>query len=214
MTKLLFLLILITMTPNKSYLEEKTASDESQAATNQREGSYSIWLMPEGDVLDKFSNLITRISVEYNSPRFQPHVTLLGDLVGFTKEEVISKASKLAESIEPFTITLTAVTYPNSYPNDHEAYYRSLYILAERTKPLMKANELARKMFRRGGDLPYNPHLSIIYGPFPAETKEEIISKVGREFNADVEVNSIYVWSDKGLPDEWRLIRKIPLGMN
>jgi 2'-5' RNA ligase len=214
MTRLLFLSILITMISNSSYLEEKTASDESQAATDKREGSYSIWLMPEGDVLDKLSNLITRISVEYNSPRYQPHVTLLGDLVGFTKEEVISKASELAESIEPFTITLTAVTYPNSYPNDHEAYYRSLYILAERTEPLMKANELAKKMFGRGSDLPYNPHLSITYGSFPAETKEEIISKVGREFNVDFEVNNIYVWSDKGLPVEWRFLGKIRLGMN
>lgn len=202
------------MTPFSSYPKKKTAPDESQVATDERGGSYSIWLMPEGDVFDKFSKLIIKISDEYNSPKYQPHVTLLGGLVGFTKEEVISKATELADSIEPFTITLTEVTYPTSYPNDHEAYYRSLYILAERTEPLMKANELARKMFGREGDLPFNPHLSIVYGPFPAETKEGIISKVGGEFNVSFEVNSIYLWSDNGLPHEWKLIKKIPLARN
>ena len=214
MRKSLLLLVILTMTPLSTYPEKKTVSDESQAATDERGGSYSIWLMPEGDVLDKFYKLIIKIGDEYNSPKYQPHVTLLGGLVGFTREEVISKASELAESIEPFTITLTEVTYPTSYPNDHEAYYRSLYILAERTEPLMKANELARKMFGRGGNPPFNPHLSIMYGPFPAGTKEEIISKVGREFNVGFEVNSIYLWSDKGLPHEWKLIKKIPLGRN
>jgi 2'-5' RNA ligase len=212
MRKSLLLLIILTMTPLSSYPEKKTATDESRVATDEREGSYSIWLMPEGDVLDKFSKLIIKISDKYNSPKYKPHVTLLGGLVGFTKEEVMSKASELAESIEPFKITLTEVTYPTSYPNDHEAYYRSLYILAERAEPLMEANELARKMFGREGDLPFNPHLSIMYGPFPAETKEEIISKVGREFNVSFEVNGIYVWSDKGLPHEWKLIKKITLG--
>jgi 2'-5' RNA ligase len=200
MTKSLLLLVILIMTPHCSYPEKKTALNESQAVTDEQGGSYSIWLMPEGDVLNKFSKLIIEISDEYNSPQYQPHVTLLGDLVGFAKEEVITKASELAESIKPFTITLTEVTYPTSYPNDLEAYYRSLYILAKRTEPLMKANELARKMFGREGDRPYNPHLSILYGPFPAETKEEIISKVGRDFNVDFEVSNIYVWSVKGLP--------------
>jgi hypothetical protein len=53
-----------------------------------------------------------------------------------------------------------------------------------------------------------------MYGPFPSGTKEEIISKVGREFNESFKVDSIYVWSDKGLPHEWKLIKKIPLGKN
>lgn len=214
MRKSLLLLIILTMAPLSSYPGKNAAPDESQVATDEREGSYSIWLMPKGDVLNKFSELIIKVSDEYNSPKYQPHVTLLGGLVGFTKEEVMSKASELAKSIEPFTITLTEVTYPASYPNDHEAYYRSLCILAERTQPLMKANELARKMFSREGDLSFNPHLSIMYGPFPAETKEEIISKVGREFNVSFEATSIYLWSGKGLPHEWKLIKKIPLGRN
>lgn len=90
MRKSLLLIIILTMAPLASFPDEKTALDESHVATDEREGSYSIWLMPEGDVLDKFSKLIIKISDEYNSPRYQPHITLLGDLVGFTKEEAMS----------------------------------------------------------------------------------------------------------------------------
>jgi len=210
----LLLLVLLILTPLSSYSDDNTASNESAVAAQEPEGSYSLWLMPEGEVLDKFSQLIIKISSEYNSPGFKPHVTLLGDLTGLTKEEFLSKASRLAQSIEPFTITLKAVQYPASYPDDHEAYYRSLYIVAERTEALMKTNESARKIFDREGGRPYNPHLSIIYGPFSAQTKEEIISKVGREFNVSFEVSNVYAWSDKGLPHEWKLIKKIPLGRN
>lgn len=210
----LLLLVLLILTPLSSYSADNTASNESNAAAREPKDSYSLWLMPEGEVLDKFSQLIMKISSEYNSPGFKPHVTLLGDLTGLTEEEFLSKASSLAQSIEPFTITLKTVQYPASYPDNHEAYYRSLYIVAERTEPLMKANESARKMFGREGGHPYNPHLSIIYGPFSAQTKEEIISKVGREFNVSFEVSNIYAWSDKGLPHEWKLIKKIPLGRN
>ncbi len=210
---LLLLIFLITALLS-SCTEMKSATDESISVTKERDGSYSMWLMPEGELLNKFSELIIKISDEYDSPKYKPHVTLLGDLSGFTRAEVLSKATELAESLEPFEITLTKVTYPASYPNDHEAFYRSLYLLAERTEPLMKADELARKMFGRENDSPFNPHLSIMYGQFPAETKEEIISKVGREFNVSFEVDSIYVWSDKGLPHEWKLIKKIPLEKN
>lgn len=214
MRKPLLLLIFLITALLSSCTEMKSATDESAVTNEERDGSYSMWLMPQGELLDKFSRLIIKISDEYGSPKYIPHVTLLGDLSGFTRAEVLSKAGELAKSLVPFTITLTEVTYPASYPNDHEAFYRSLYIVAERTKPLMRANELARKMFGREGDPPFNPHLSIMYGPFPAETKEEIISEVGREFNVSFEVDSIYVWSDKGLPHEWKLIKKIPLEKN
>ncbi len=214
MRKPLLLLIFLITAPLSSYAEMISASDESTVVTREREGSYSMWIMPEGEVLDKFSELIIKISDEYQSPKYKPHVTLLGDLKGFTRAEVLSKAAELAESTEPFAITLKEVKYPASYPNNHEAYYRSLYILAQRTEPLMKANVLARKLFGREGGPPYNPHLSIMYGKYSPETKEEIISKVGREFNVIFEVKNIYVWSDKGLPHEWELIKKIPLGKN
>ncbi len=212
MDKKYLLLIFIAIALVSSFSIKIMGSEKSKMPIDENGSSYSTWFTPEGEAYKKFSGLINEISDEYDSPKYEPHVTLQGGLVGFTKEEVISKATKIAQSIEPFTITLTKVTYPSSYPNDTEAYYRSLYILAETSEPLMKANQLARKMFGREDDPPYNPHLSIIYGPFPSETKEEIISKVGREFNESFKVDSIYVWSDKGLPHGWKLIKKIPLG--
>ena len=214
MKNALLLLIIIAGAGLSGYFEINSASAQSESSSEARDGSYSLWLMPEGELLKKFSDLITQISEEYDSPKFIPHVTLLGSLTGFTKEEALAKTTEIAKSIEPFTIRLTYVTYPSSYPNDYEAFYRSLYILAERTGPLMEANQLARKLFRRENDPPFNPHLSIMYGPFPPETKDQIIAQFGREFNVSFEVKDIYLWSDKGSPEDWRMLKKIPVGKN
>ena len=212
MIKQHILFIFLTTTALISCTGTKSVPDEPEASSEERSGSYTIWFVPQGELLDEFSQLIIKISDEYGSPKFKPHVTLLGSLTGFTQEEVLSKATELAKSIEPFEITLTEVTYPSSYPNDYEAFYRSLYILAQRTEPLMHTNELARKLYVRESDPQFNPHLSIMYGPYPPKTKDEIISQVGREFDVSFEADSIHVWSDKGLPRDWKFIKRIPLG--
>jgi len=40
---------------------------------------HSLWLMPTGEVYDKFSILIKRLAGEYNTPIFEPHIILLGE---------------------------------------------------------------------------------------------------------------------------------------
>ena len=205
------LLILFTLVMS-SCNDMETAPDDTQISSKDSSGSYTLWFVPEGALLDELTELIDNISDEYDSPKFTPHVTLLGSITGSTKEEVLTKVSELAEKIEPLTITLTELTYPSSYSNDYEAFYRSLYILGERTRPLMRANELARELFGRVNDPPFNPHLSIMYGPFSPETKDKIIQQYGREFNVHFKVDSIYVCSDKGQPKDWKFIKKISFG--
>ena len=186
-------------------------SDESKVAVDAVGSDYSTWFIPEGEVYTRLSEVIINISDEFGTPKFEPHVTLLGGLTGLREEEAISRVTELARNLEPLKITLTKVSYFSSYSNENDATYRSLFILPERTKPLMEANHLASKTFGKEGGPPYYPHLSIMYGSFTPETKERIISKVGREFSLNFEVKYIYLWSVKGLPEEWKLIKKIPL---
>lgn len=55
---------------------------------------YSLWLMPTGEAYGKFSNLIKRLAKEYNAPVFEPHVTLIGDLMG-SENGVLKKVEQL-----------------------------------------------------------------------------------------------------------------------
>lgn len=40
--------------------------------------SYSIWLIPDGEVYKTVSSIIQNIAKEYGGPLFEPHITLLG----------------------------------------------------------------------------------------------------------------------------------------
>jgi ABC-type Fe3+-hydroxamate transport system substrate-binding protein len=54
----------------------------------KHKGEFSIWLMPENNIYKKLSNLISLLSEEYSCPDFQPHVTLIGKIIG-KREKVI-----------------------------------------------------------------------------------------------------------------------------
>ena len=46
------------------------------------EHTFSLWLTPEGSTRDELASLIVDLAVEHGGPRFPPHITLLGSLIG------------------------------------------------------------------------------------------------------------------------------------
>src|SRR5208337_2649697 len=93
---------------------------------------FSLWLKPTGEVYLTLANLIFDLSKEYFSPRFDPHVTLLGELTG-SYEEIESRTSKLSANLRPYTIKLTRIEYLDEY-------FRSLFIRVEETEDAIEAN--------------------------------------------------------------------------
>ena len=168
------------------------------------QNKYSLWLMPTGEVYDKFAEIISRLSKEYHSPKFEPHVTLIGAVVG-TEEELSVKTAKLAKLIKPFKIKLGKVDY---FTERHKA----LIIRTEKTAGLIEANKIARELFNLLPEPGYMPHLSLLYGDFSLETKEEVIQKLGREFNDEFEVGGICLYFTTGDKEEenWHKIKEFP----
>lgn len=166
-----------------------------------RSRGYSLWLMPTGDLYDKLFRLIANLSGKYATPLFQPHVTLLAEVVG-PEEEIVSKTMQLAAAIRSYEITLTTVAHN---------IFMCPFLRVKATGPVMEANARARELFQRQGDLPYLPHLGLIYGDFTAETKEQIIAEIGREFNETFLVRSIHLVSTAGEPKDWHGVREFVL---
>ncbi len=164
---------------------------------------YSLWLMPSGDVYDKLTEIISRLSKMYSTPVFEPHITLIGG-IEVSEEEIISKTSELASIIKPFEIRLDKMDMLDEY-------FKCLFVRIE-PESIMKANMKARKIFNRENDKKYMSHLSLMYGNLSAETKEKIIAEIGNIFNIVFEVKSIYIFSTKGEPKDWHRIKEISLG--
>lgn len=170
----------------------------------EKKNEYTIWLMPAGQLYDELAQIISRLSGEYTAPLFKPHITLLGNIAD-TEEKIISKTAELAGLLKPFPIFFTAL-------DSLDEYFRCLFIRAKETEGLMQANAKARMIFNRQQDPPFMPHLSLLYGEFPSEIKEQIIAKIGKEFSRTLEVNSLYVaFSSKNIdPKDWRVLKEFP----
>jgi 2'-5' RNA ligase len=160
---------------------------------------YSLWLLPpHGDVYDAFEALILRLSKRCSAPRFGPHVTLLGGLRG---RGVAAGVRALASSLRPFHIALTGLRYMDEY-------YQCLFIKALETEELMAANLRAQEAFNVSGS--FMPHLSLMYGRYPAETKREIISEIGEEFPKGFIVEGIRLYRTEGDPEDWLQVGEFP----
>jgi len=172
------------------------------------EKKYSLWLMLSGDVYNRLVNLISHLSEKYSAPNFEPHVTLLSQVVG-TEKEITAKTSQLATLIKPYEIKLTDLNYLDEY-------FRCLFIKVEETEEVMNANTKAREIFgenivNRHSDARYTPHLSLLYGNFSPQIKEEILKETGKEFNASFKVESICLFFTEGEINNWHKVKEFTL---
>jgi len=171
--------------------------------SHQKTPSYSIWLMPTGEVRQRLAGTIFDLSREYAAPAFEPHVTLAGGIVGPARE-VASKMMELARRIPPFTVRLSAV-------DGLDEYFRCLFVRVATTHPIMTANKTAREVFRLAKQPAFMPHLSLLYGNLPASVKQRIIASLGGRFRLEFKARSLHLYLIKGAPQEWR--RVAPFGL-
>jgi len=171
----------------------------------KRPSSYSLWLMPSGEVRQRLAATILDLSRKYATPAFEPHVTLAEGVVGSVRE-VAAKMRDLARRIPPFTVRLTAV-------DGLEEYFRCLFVRVAKTYPLMTANKAARDVFGLEKQPAFMPHLSLLYGNMPASVKKGMIASLGRQFELEFKARSLRLYLIKGAPQAWRPVAIFGLGL-
>lgn len=175
-------------------------SDKQKALKTK---GYSLWLMPTGGAYDKFSGIIKRLAEEYNAPLFEPHITLIGEIMR-SEDYVLKRAKQLALGQNSFPITLNIVDY-------QDFYFRTLFIRAERTNLLQALHDRAKEMFGMENIPDYMPHLSVMYGNFPRAIKEQIIKDIGRDQATEFTVNSVHLFKTDGEVNGWYKVKEFPL---
>jgi 2'-5' RNA ligase len=161
--------------------------------------------MPTRKIRQRLAGTILDLSREYAAPAFEPHVTLVGGIVG-APQEVTAKMRELARRIPPFTIRLTAVDYLDEY-------FRCLFVRVATTEPIMTANKAAREVFHLEKQPAFMPHLSLLYGNLPASVKERIIASLGRQFELEFKVSSLHLYLTENEPAAWRRLASLGLGL-
>ena len=154
--------------------------------------------MPRGDVYDRLSRIIQRLSDRYGAPQFPPHVTLLGGCVG-ARRDVIGKSARLAAAVRPLVLRLEEIGFLDEY-------LRCLFVHVALTLPLRKAHRAARQAFGRERKPAFMPHLSLLYGNFPRSVKEEIAAEMGPRLDVQFKVRSLDLWKGHDDPRNWRRV--------
>lgn len=159
---------------------------------------YALWLRPFGDAAFQLKQRIKKLSEQFQTPVFEPHVTLLSGLKR-GETELIQLTDTLAKSLSPFHIELTEADY-------HDHYYQSLFIHVKRTTAFVKAQETAEKLFDCVSDVKYRPHVSLMYGDISTEEKNKVLNKMDRFYPIKFPVHSLLLIEASGAVEEWKKI--------
>jgi 2'-5' RNA ligase len=159
--------------------------------------------MPRGDVCDRLSLILNRLSARYDAPEFSPHVTLLGGCVG-QSSELICKSARVASGLRPFTLRLEEIDFLDEY-------FRCLFVRAALTEPLRKARQAARQAFGHSHEPVFMPHLSLLYGNFPRTLKEGVMAEMGLGLDVQFKVRSLHLYRTHGEPRLWRRVASFGL---
>jgi len=118
---------------------------------------YSLWLtFDEGtDANARYRDTIADLAAAHaDAPTFNPHVTVLGGVVG-TRETLVETTRSLSSGTQPIDVEFGAIRCSTTT-------YQTVFRLVEPTADLFELYKAARDAV--GVDPgPYNPHVSLLY---------------------------------------------------
>lgn len=161
---------------------------------------YGIWILPSMKAHTQLQSLINQIARSNGLTTFIPHVSVAGLLIEDDDlNRVKNELDQLAERLTNFSIAL------NQYGMKDEKH-RCIYLLAES----IILEDLFNKTTEAFPDATIDrnrnmPHLSIMYGEYSIDIKQEIIAKYPNP-NITFEVDSLDLCLSDGPEEEWRSV--------
>jgi len=136
---------------------------------------HSIWLMPRSEDKAKFAAIVRDLAERFQSPVFQPHLTLVEDMPR-SCEELRPLLDRLTEGMACFEAPVSTV-------EESPLYYRSFYALFPVMEPLRALKEKAVGLFNVGSVQTFMPHISLAYGVAESTEKARAITALQAELN-------------------------------
>src|SRR5262245_34087807 len=163
----------------------------------------ALWLVPEGPEAQAVAALIGELSARFGTPTFAPHVTLLV-VQGADAETVLASGRELARQLQDFSVRFDGL--------DHSAdYHRSLVVRIAPDLPILDARRRAQVAFPSEPVGPFVPHLSLLYGTLPVETRRHLTAEVRESAPGSIVLRGLDVVETEGAPAEWRRLARFAL---
>jgi hypothetical protein len=95
-----------------------------------------------------------------------------------------------------------------------DRYYRALFLNGERSPALLAAYHHATTIFPTPQEVPFLPHLSLLYGDVSVEVKRQLIKEIDRKGEGVFEAKTLHLYGTSGDVSTWREITAFPLQNN
>jgi len=164
-------------------------------------------LIPPPDLAAILRRTIARLSDRFETPRFDPHVTLLGGVrrsASGCAESFDRLAAVLERAGAPIEIAITGVAHSADY-------YRCVCLEVGRGAALLQARSAARRGFGVAREEGFDPHVSLLYGRLPAETRERVARRLAGRAGAVWAAAGIALVRTSGPPRAWRTLERVGL---
>lgn len=175
----------------------------SDDPVSEREGTadeYTLWLEPREKDAQLLQNIIDDFSLPCHTPKFTPHITLIGGLHG-NVATIEKHAETLATACPTLIISFTKVDMLSTY-------FQSLFLACKKTNTLMNLNARAQDLFAKS--YIYTPHMSLLYGTVPRDVKKELATRTPKtlinSFSCPISILSL--WHARGHVHEWKKIQE------
>jgi hypothetical protein len=159
----------------------------------------SLWLVPDAAAGALLEAVIAELASRLGGPRFRAHLTLLPGLPG-TEAEALVRGATLAAATPPVSLTLARVAHT-------PAYFRCLFLEAERTAELLGTHQRARRLFGGGPD-EFRPHVSLAYGRLSTAVGEPGARALQEALRLPMTMRGerVEVWATRGDVSRWRAL--------
>lgn len=159
---------------------------------------YSIWLEFDINSASLIRQIIENLSSKFNSPLFDPHLTLLPGIED-DENELISHFSHFVRDLSSFQIEIESVEHSDEF-------YKCVFLEVKKSNELMDLYSNSKLFFKKEGDKIFNPHISLIYAYLNSNKRMKILEELrAYQFNK-YDVKKISLVKTIGLPSDWKHI--------
>lgn len=153
-------------------------------------------------MFSRLTREVARLSRQMSTPRFEPHITLLGRIM-LPEGKVLERSKQLAGLLRPSRIELADI--------DHlDEFFRCVFVNVRQGKAILKARQAAYRVFARQW-APYMPHVSLVYGNLPADRRKEIAKGLSLLPGQAFYVRKMALYRVHGPVRQWKCVETFDL---
>ncbi len=160
---------------------------------------FSIWVEPTEKDAKYLLQIICRLGKKYDSPTFNPHITVYSGVKSISSAK---SAVKNCKNMRKFAVNSTDLEFSDSL-------WKTVFINVEKNQKLKQIHAVIRKSIRQSPEYALNPHISLIYKKMDASEKQVIIDdlKIKQKFTFD----KITIIASSKNVEKWDVVDRVTL---